>query len=65
MRDTLPEAEIVRRAAVRRLDPLDRLRQALDLSDAIRRLRDLKSPPRERESRSAHSASEQQHGRDR
>ena len=39
MRDTLPEAEIVRRDAVRRLDPRERLRQALELSDALIRLR--------------------------
>jgi hypothetical protein len=39
MRDTLPEAELVRRDAVRRLDPCERLRQALELSDTLSRLR--------------------------
>lgn len=39
MRDTLPEAEVVRREAVRRLDPCERLRQALELSDLLLRLR--------------------------
>jgi hypothetical protein len=38
MRDTLAHAEAVRVAAVRRSDPLTRLRQALELSDLVRRL---------------------------
>lgn len=38
MRDTLPEAELIRLAAIRRLDPQERLRQALEMSDLVRRL---------------------------
>ena len=38
MGDTSPDAESVRIAAVRRVTPIDRLRQALDLSDVMRRL---------------------------
>lgn len=38
MRDTLLAAEQVRLAAVRRMEPADRLRQALDLSEFARRL---------------------------
>lgn len=38
IRDTTPAAEQVRRAAIRQLDPLDRLRQAFELSEAMRAL---------------------------
>jgi hypothetical protein len=38
MRDTLPLAESARVAAIRRMAPAARLRQALDLSDAMRRV---------------------------
>jgi hypothetical protein len=56
MRDTLPEAELVRREAVRRLDPRERLRQALEMSDALRRLMDLGQAARLNESLSDVSA---------
>ena len=38
MRDTTPDAETVWTAAVRSIAPIDRLRQALELSDVTRRL---------------------------
>ena len=38
MRDTLAAAESVRVAAIRRSDPVDRLRRALELSDTVRSL---------------------------
>jgi len=38
MNDTSATAAAVRLAALRRLDPVDRLRLALDLSDTLRRL---------------------------
>jgi hypothetical protein len=38
MRDTTPEAEQVRLAAIRRMEPALRVRQALMLSESVRRL---------------------------
>ena len=38
MRDTSPLADQVRLAAIRRLDPVERLRQAFELSEAMREL---------------------------
>ncbi len=55
MRDTLPDAELVRRDAVRRLDPRERLRQAFELSDTLRRLRNADRIKRPEESPSAES----------
>ena len=55
MRDTLPDAELVRRDAVRRLDPRERLRQAFELSDTLRRLRSADRVERPEESPSAES----------
>ena len=55
MRDTLPDAELVRRDAVRRLDPRERLRQALELSDMLRRLRSEQRDERHNESPPAQS----------
>lgn len=36
MRDTTEEADLVRLAAIRRLDPAERLRQAFELSETMR-----------------------------
>lgn len=38
MRDTTPAAEQVRLEAIRRIEPIQRLRQALELSDSVRAL---------------------------
>lgn len=38
MRDTSPEADAVARAAIRRRPPIERMREALELSDALRTL---------------------------
>jgi len=38
MRDTSPEADAVVRAAIRRRPPVERMREALELSDALRAL---------------------------
>ncbi len=38
MRDTSPEADAVARAAIRRRPPVERMREALELSDALRAL---------------------------
>lgn len=38
MRDTTPAAEQARVDAIRRLDPIQRLAQALDLSESVRAL---------------------------
>ncbi|MCX5765111.1 MAG: hypothetical protein NTU67_10905 [Gemmatimonadetes bacterium] len=38
MRDTTEEAELVRLAAIRRLAPAERLRQAFELSESMRLL---------------------------
>ena len=39
LRDTLPDAEQVRLAAIRRMDPAQRLREAIELSELVRTLR--------------------------
>ena len=38
MNDTSPEAEQIRLAAIRRMDPVDRMRQALAWSESMRAL---------------------------
>lgn len=38
MRDTSPEAEAVARAAIRRRPPVERMREALELSETLRAL---------------------------
>lgn len=38
MRDTSPEADAIVRAAIRRRPPVERMREALELSDSLRTL---------------------------